>query len=128
MRVASRLALLGLAFTASCVTVNKTVLMDRSAYPVPQSEVYVYLPEDELPEDCERVALLDASGEQDATTEAQMLDKMREEAGKLGANAIQLRAIENAGAGDRIVSAILDTSPERSGRAVALWCPSRAGG
>ena len=39
-----------------------------------------------------------------------------------------MRGIEDAGAGDRIVSAILDTSPERSGRAVALWCPSRAGG
>lgn len=117
-----------LLFTGACVTVNKTVLMDRSAFPVAPAQVYVFLPEDEIPADCERVALLDASGEQDTTTEAQMIDEMRKEAGKLGANAIQLRDIENAGTGERIVSAILDTTADRSGRAVALWCPSRAGG
>jgi hypothetical protein len=121
-------ALILVAALSGCVTVNKTVLMDRSSTPVPASEVYVFLPEDAIPEDCERVALFDAEGEQDMTSEADMLDKMREEAGKLGANAIQIRDVREAGTGERIVGAVFDTPVERRGNAVALWCPSRAGG
>lgn len=34
---------------AGCVTVSKSVLMDRSAHPVPQEDVYVYLANDEVP-------------------------------------------------------------------------------
>lgn len=112
---------------AGCVTVNKTVLMDRSSNPVPASDVYVFLPEDEIPADCERVALFDAEGEQDLTSQADMLDKMREEAGKLGANAIQIQEVRDAGTGERIVGAVFDTPVERRGNAIALWCPSRAG-
>ena len=117
-----------LVLLTACVTVNKTVLMDRSAWPVPASAVYVFLEDDQIPEDCERVALLDASGDQDATSQAQMLDKMREEAGKLGANAIQLRRMEDAGTGERIGAAVFETSATRDGNAIALWCPSRGGG
>ncbi|MBT8337430.1 MAG: hypothetical protein KJO11_12555 [Gemmatimonadetes bacterium] len=126
--MARLLAIVALASIAGCVTVHKTVLMDRSSTPVPASEVYVFLPEDEIPEDCERVALFDAEGEQDLTSEADMLDKMREEAGKLGANAIQIREVRDAGTGERIVGAVFDTPVERRGNAIALWCPSRAGG
>lgn len=122
------LALALVAGLAGCVTVNKTVLMDRSSSPVPASDVYVFLPEDEIPADCERVALFDAEGEQDMTSQADMLDKMREEAGKLGANAIQIQEVRDAGTGERIVGAVFDTPVERRGNAIALWCPSRAGG
>ena len=37
-------ALALIAGLAGCVTVNKTVLMDRSSSPVPASDVYVFLP------------------------------------------------------------------------------------
>jgi hypothetical protein len=114
-------------FATACVSVSKSVLMDRSFAPVPQRDVYVFLLEDEIPEDCERVALLSASGEVDWTDESQMIDKMREEAGKLGANAIQLRSIEDPGTGERVVAALFDTEADRDGSAIALWCPSRGG-
>jgi len=125
MSMASLLAVS--VFATACVTVSKSVLMDRSFAPVPQQDVYVFLLEDEIPEDCERVALLSASGEVDLTDEAQMIDKMREEAGKLGANAIQLRSIEDPGTGERVVAALFDTEADRDGAAIALWCPSRGG-
>jgi hypothetical protein len=113
---------------AACVTVNKTILMDRSFAPVPKNDVYVFLPEDEVPPDCQRVALLSASGEEDLTDESDMIDKMREEAGKLGANAILLRWIEDPGTGERIAAALFDTNADRDGSAVALWCPEGSGG
>lgn len=115
-------------FATACVTVSKSVLMDRSFAPVPKQDVYVFLPEDTTPDDCERVALLSASGEVDWTDESDMIDKMRDEAGKLGANAIQIRSIEDPGTGERVVAAIFETEADRDGSAIALWCPSRAGG
>jgi hypothetical protein len=54
-----------------------------------------------------------------------MFDKLREEAGKLGGNAIQMRAMEDPGTGERVVSALFGTASTRDGEAVALWCPSR---
>ena len=112
---------------SACVSVNRTVLMDRSEFPVPAGRVQVFLPEDEVPGDCQRVAIMDAEADQDSTSEAQMLDEFRKVAGKLGANAIQLRNIRNAGTGERIVGAVFDTPVERTGNAIALWCPSIAG-
>lgn len=121
-----RLVAVLLAVTATaCVSVSKSVLQDRSASPVAQSEVYVFLPGDSLPASCERVAILHASGHQDYTNEGQMLDKLREEAGKLGANAVQLQTMEDAGTGERVVSALFGMGSDRDSDAVALWCGER---
>lgn len=119
------IALLPLLLTA-CVTVSKSVLMDRSAFPLPREQVYVYLAGDSVPESCERVAILHASGSQDHTNESQMIDKLREEAGKLGANAVHLQTMEDAGTGERVVSALFGTTSDRDSDALALWCPDRA--
>ncbi|MEQ9570223.1 MAG: hypothetical protein RLN75_08555 [Longimicrobiales bacterium] len=119
------IVLLPLVLTA-CVTVSKSVLMDRSAHPVPREQVYVYLAGDSIPESCERVAILHASGSQDHTNESQMIDKLREEAGKLGANAVHLQTMEDAGTGERVVSALFGTPSDRDSDALALWCPDRA--
>ena len=110
----------------ACVTVSKSVLMDRSAFPVPQQNVYVFLPSDSVAPSCERVALLNASGEENFTNESQMIDKMRDEAGKLGANAILLQSIEDPGGAERFASAIFGTQADRDGASIALWCPDRA--
>jgi hypothetical protein len=110
-----------------CVTVSKSVLMDRSNMPVPMESVYVFLASDTVPSDCERVAILHASGDQDFTDEGQMIDKLRSEAGKLGANALHLQAMEDAGTGERVVSELFGTEADRDADALALWCPGRAG-
>lgn len=120
------IVLLSLLLAAACVTVSKSVLMDRSAHPVPRAQVYVYLAGDSIPESCERVAILHASGSQDHTNESQMIDKLREEAGKLGANAVHLQTMDDAGTGERVVSALFGTTADRDSDALALWCPDRA--
>ena len=43
-----------------CVSVSKTVLIDRSASPVPEERANVFLAQDSVPASCERVALLHA--------------------------------------------------------------------
>ena len=123
-------ALLGSLLLAACVSVGKTVL-DRSfqANPVPRDDVYVYMPGDTIPEHT-RVAILDAEGDADLFNNADLLNKMREEAGKLGANAIILGDMEDPGTGARVAQAILGTTANRTGQAVAIYVPSlrRPGG
>ena len=108
---------------AACVTVSKSVL-DRSfeASPVSRERVHVYLPGDEIPEPT-RVAILSAKGDADITDEGEMIDRLREEAGKLGANAIVLGDIREPGVGEKVASAFLETSADRRGQAVAIFVP-----
>ena len=107
---------------AGCVSVNSSVLMDRSAYPVPQPRVQVLLPSDTVPADCERVALLHGSGGEIWTNEADMWDKLREETGLLGGNVVQLVTMEDPGWGERLLAGI--EHADRDAEAIALWCPS----
>ncbi|TFH64354.1 MAG: hypothetical protein E4G90_08255 [Gemmatimonadales bacterium] len=118
--------LIVLVLLTGCVHVSKSVLMDRSSMPVPKESVYVFLASDTIPNSCERVAILHASGEQDWTDEGQMIDELRSEAGKLGANALHLLTMEDAGTGERVVAALFDTQADRDADALALWCPGRS--
>ena len=73
-----------------CVHVNSSVLSSTySADPVPAEEVSVFLGEDIVPGDCERVAIVHAAGSDE------VMNALREEAGRLGANAIDLRALHS---------------------------------
>jgi len=85
-----------------CVSVSKTVLIDRSASPVPEEEVDVFLPRDTVPGSCERVALLHVSGPEAFTDEGDFWNKLREESGKLGANMLHIQTMEDPGTGERV--------------------------
>ena len=111
---------------AACVHVTKSVLTrEFEADPVPMENVAVWLASmnDSIPSDCTRVAILHASGDQDFTDESDMLDELRQEAGKLGANAIFVQNMEDASTGERVVAEIFDTEADRDADAVALHCP-----
>lgn len=109
---------------AACVSVNKSIL-DRSMMdsPVARDDVHVYLPGDTLPE-YRRIAILTAEGDVDTTDEGQMIDKLRQEAGKLGANAIILGDMDDPGTGARVAKALLGTSANRKTQAIAIYAPS----
>ncbi|MFC1791055.1 hypothetical protein ACFL0I_01135, partial [Gemmatimonadota bacterium] len=111
-------------------SVNKSIL-DASfqASPVPAGEVKVFFATDTLPPHT-RIAILNASGDADFSNESQMIDKLREEAGKLGANAIVLGDLKDPGAGERAVNAWVYgyAGGERKSQALAIHCPSLSGG
>ena len=108
---------LSLLLLAGCVTASVTSLMDRSAYPVPELNVRIFLPGDDVPETCERVALIEAKGGL-MSNEGKVYKKFREEAGKRGANAVIVQAVEDAGV---VTQVFLGT--EHTGEAIAVWCP-----
>ena len=61
-----KISCLCILLCAGCVSVNSTVLRDRSTTPYPPNQVNVALADDEIDESCERVALLHASGNEDS--------------------------------------------------------------
>ena len=121
-----KISCLCILLCAGCVSVNSTVLRDRSTTPHPPNQVNVALADDEIDESCERVALLHASGNEDFTDESEMLTKLREEAGKLGANLVHLQSMEDPGTGERVLGALFGTSVDRDSEAIAYYCPDGA--
>lgn len=120
----ARLAVVAVAALATgCVSVSKSVLdpsyMDDPYY---EDEVGVFLISDVPPQECSRVALLHASGTNNSS-EGQIIDKLREEAGKLGANAIHIQSAEDAGGVERALAAAFDTPSDKDWEAIALHCP-----
>jgi type IV pilus biogenesis protein CpaD/CtpE len=124
-----RSAVLAAAFAAllaGCVSVNKSVLsQSRLSQPVPRDSVHVYLPGDSVPEH-ERIAILTAKGDENTTNESQMIDRMRQEAGKLGANAIILQDMRDPNNTARVLGAVLGTPSNRKGQAIAVYVPALA--
>ena len=113
-----------IVLTASCVTVNKSILSSaRMTSPVAKEQVHVYLADDSIPVH-ERIALLHAKGDESLTDESDMIDKFRSEAGKLGANAIVLNQVKDPGTAERVAAAIFGTSAQRRGQALAIFIPS----
>ncbi len=76
---------LALGLTA-CVTVGKTVLMPDLP-PTSEESVQVFLPGDTVPEH-DRVAILTADFNDSMSDNSDVLNKLRQEAAKLGANGI----------------------------------------
>jgi hypothetical protein len=115
-----------LLFLAACVSVSKSVLSRAHiGQPVPRDEVQVFFADDSVPPH-ERVAILSAQGDDSLTDPADMIDKLRQEAGKLGANAIILSEVKDASTGAKIAAAVFGTTALRKGQAIAIFVPAMA--
>ena len=120
----ARVVLFCLLLLAGCVSVNKSILAPNpTGRNFAIDQVTVYFESDSIPEHT-RLAILNAHGDMDTTDEADMIDELREEAGKLGANAIILGDIEEPGTGARIAGAVFGTTTERETQAIAIYVPS----
>lgn len=117
-------AVLAVLAATACVSVNKSILAPNpTGRTFSEEQVYVYFEDDEIPEHT-RLAILNAEGEVDMTDESDMIDKLREEAGKLGANAIILGEIQEPGTGARIAGAVFDVETYRETQAIAIYVAS----
>jgi hypothetical protein len=112
---------------AACVSVNKSVLTPDLP-PVDFEDVQVFFEGDSIPEHT-RVAILNAKGSSGFTNEGQMIDKLREEAAKLGANGIILAGMKEPGAGEKFVNYLAGgfADGQRRGQAIAIRVVAGAG-
>ena len=119
------ISILVLVVLGACVSVNKSVLNESfMAAPVPVNNVNVLLASagDENPTSCTRIAILSASGSDSMTNQGEMIDKLREEAGKLGANLVFIQDIEEAGTGAKIANALFGFGANRKSESLAYHC------
>ncbi len=114
----------GLTLLVGCATVHRSVLTDKYLEnPVPKEDVQVFMADDSIPEH-ERVAFLSGEGR---VTMAHIVDRLRAQAGVLGANAIILRKVRDPSLGEDLLFRLLtgeDDPPEREADAIAIYCPS----
>lgn len=89
-------AVLALVLVAGCVNVGTTLLRPGLA-PVSETSVTIFLPGDSVPEH-ERVAILEADYNDMMSGTDDVLNKLRAEAAKLGANGVVLAGYEAEGA------------------------------
>lgn len=126
-RITSALPLTLLVFftftLTGCVSISQSVLM-QGLPPVPMEDVTVYFADDEIPEHT-RVAVLAARGDYAFTSEGKMFDKLREQAGKLGANAVIVGEVEEPSGGAKVANALLGTGANRRSQAIAILVETR---
>jgi hypothetical protein len=91
-------------------------------YPlVPEDSVRILTAESELDTlEFVRIAIIEATGSGEYTSQTGMLKAMRKKAGAMGANAILLPQIQEPGAGAKVAAAIFGTGTQRKGNVVAL--------
>ena len=118
--VAGGLLAAALLFLAGCITVSESVLV-RGLPPVPMEEVTVYFVGEDIPPHT-RVAVLSGEGNNEFTTRGAMLDRLRERAGMLGANAVILGENEEPSGGEILATAALHgvASGSRYREAIAI--------
>jgi hypothetical protein len=107
----------------ACVSTKSTYINPSIAQynPVPPDSVYIFTTEAELDTlEYVRIALIEAKGSGEWTSQTGMINAMRKKAGKLGANGILLPAINEPGAGAKVAGAIFGVGTERKGNVVAI--------
>lgn len=94
--------------------------------------VKLYTAPDRVTTDYREVALLNASGETRYSDEGDLIKSMRKAAAKIGANGIILNGIDEPSAATKVAAEVsniivrdaLPISPERKGRALAIFVPA----
>jgi hypothetical protein len=107
---------------AACVSTQAVRLGNAPIRPpVAPDKINIYLTPDRVPGRYDEVALLSSKGDAGFTSESKMYDSMRKKAGELGANGIILQNVEEPGTGAKVFHALIGTSADRKGKALAIF-------
>ncbi|MGH7531006.1 MAG: hypothetical protein ACREMN_11540 [Gemmatimonadales bacterium] len=112
------------AVAVACVSTKATILDPTvRAQAVCPDAVVVFTSADKVGKPYTEVALLNSSGDTDMTSESGMINSQRKKAASLGANGLILSETRDAGTGAKVAQALLGTSANRKGKAVAIYIP-----
>lgn len=117
--------MLGIAmvFAASACVSTQAVRLGTGPIraPIAADKVTIYRTSDQVKAKYEEIALLSSSGDNSMTSEEALYASMRKKAAEMGANGIILQSVEDAGTGAKLAHAILGTSADRKGKAIAIF-------
>ena len=122
LAVHKKLGVIAAVLTVACVSTQAVRLGSGPILPpVNPDQVAIYRTADQVPRKYDEVALLSSSGDAAMTDEEKMYASMRKKAGELGANAIILENVSEPGTGSKVAHALLGTSANRKGKALAIY-------
>ena len=104
-----------------CVQTSATMLSSKEFPPLTPEEVTIYLSEEDIPADYEKVAILNATGSTAYTNEQQMYEAMKKRAAKVGANGILHQQIKEPSQGAKIAGALFGTGTNRKAEMIAIY-------
>ena len=110
---------------AACVSTNATVLDPTIKLAATCSDaVRLFTTPARVTSPYREVALLHSKGESNWSSEAQMMESMREKAAKYGANGIILDNIDEPSALTKVIGHVAKTGTQRKGKALAIYIPA----
>lgn len=113
--------LLLLLILSGCVTASVTKLSTDYYPPTLPEDVAIYLSEDEIPGEYDRIALIFTKGDYAATNESGQFKKAREKAAELGANGIIFNQMKEPKSGAKVANYVFGTPANRKSEMVAIF-------
>jgi len=107
-------------FVSGCVQTQATMLSGETYPPTLESEVVIYLSEEEIPGEFKKIAIINAQGESGWTNESQMYNAAKKRAAKIGAHGILIEEVKEPGSGAKVAAAIFGTGTTRRGQMIAV--------
>jgi hypothetical protein len=108
-----------------CVSTNAALLNPSiKLAPVCPDGVMVFTDSSKVGKPYTEVAVLNSRGDNDMTSEGGMINSQRKKAAQLGANGIILSGMKDPTTGQQVWHALLGTSANRKGGAMAIHIPS----
>lgn len=125
MRSRSFLPWLVPAVLCACVSTNAAVLNPGvTLAPICPDGVEVFTDSSKVGKAYTEVAVLNSKGDNDLTSESGMINSQRKKAAKLGANGVILGSMADPGTGAKVFHALIGTSANRKGKAIAIYIPA----
>jgi hypothetical protein len=114
-------AVAGAISLSACMHTSATMLGPERRGAVDPSTVVIYTSADRVPNKYDELALIDSHGDDALTSYHGMLEAMRKQAAKVGANGVILNAVNDAGTVAKVAHVMVGTSADRKGKAVAIY-------
>ncbi len=117
----STAALLSVMVLTGCISTSVTPLSGRN-YPALQPEdVVIYLHEQDIQAEYDKIAIIYARGDYAMTDEARMFKAVRKKAARLGANGVILQDVREPSTGAKVADHFLGVGADRRGELLAIY-------
>lgn len=121
MKMRILLSLAAASVLSACTSTRAVLLGGTGTYPeLAPGEVRVFLHEENVPGEFERIALVTAESNASWTDETDLIRAMRRRAAKMGADAIIIGDLHDPTTLERVAEVLTDYQPQRRGRALAI--------
>jgi uncharacterized lipoprotein YajG len=115
------MGLLAIVMLAGCISTNAVQLGQPAQYaPVNPDSVQVFLKEEDVKADFDKVAIINAEGNYTVATDEKMIDAMKKRAAKMGANAIIIGEFKDPSTVEKIADAVVGVGGTKTGKVLAI--------